>query len=555
MNELVLDYNLFDLPTAQHKAGLAGLLIMIESMKRRGLKPLPKVLKLTANQAAISFTKESLQAVFDDFFRADEVNGKVVPKAQFLDTIGMPQLWLTLWRDVITRVLRAGAPTQLEPFRDRTGKYPKLSDNCPNCKSGVLKKKKGNLRKCICQKCGKEMRHQPNPWDWEKLWEDLKSDRRLELSGTDIVGIESVNAERIPYSSMVKEALLLQFWPIVTLPYISQQIKRSKNEQTKDYFFSYYAFVLAIPEVSELAGFAEDIFDLYPQSLFDDTIGKSNRPKQSLITIEKEAALAFASRKHAGDLEIFSIPDLVSAITVIHLKYGKGSPEIIEETVVVPKNNLLKRYENISSTSRNQFFKQMLIENLFLGNSWYHGVDYFFSKYPREFFIYDKDNTPQFYFFGSDAKRKFSDIKKELEQMDGGEKMTDEGRDHLLARRIYALVRHYTRIKAENKSGKRFENFKKDENGKIIYPKEYREAVEKICMDAFLAMRGRREQDFVEYFTGTICSIPQFLPPEDYLLVSQALLDDWERVKSLAMLAMSANSYISQPQKAKGEQP
>jgi CRISPR-associated protein Cmx8 len=137
--------------------------------------------------------------------------------------------------------------------------------------------------------------------------------------------------------------------------------------------------------------------------------------------------------------------------------------------------------------------------------------------------------------------------------MDGGGNMTDEGREHLLAQRIYDLVRHYTRIKAENKSGKKLVDFKKDEVGKIIYPHEYREAVEKTCMDAFLAMRGRREQDFVEYFTGTICSVPQFLPPEDYLLVSQSLLDDWERVKSLAMLAISANSYISQPQKAKGE--
>jgi hypothetical protein len=35
--EVTLHYHLSDLPTAQHKAGLAGLLLLIESMRQRGL--------------------------------------------------------------------------------------------------------------------------------------------------------------------------------------------------------------------------------------------------------------------------------------------------------------------------------------------------------------------------------------------------------------------------------------------------------------------------------------------------------------------------------------
>lgn len=78
----------------------------------------------------------------------------------------------------------------------------------------------------------------------------------------------------------------------------------------------------------------------------------------------------------------------------------------------------------------------------------------------------------------------------------------------------------------------------------MAIPPEYIEARQKICMDAFLAMRSRRDQEFIEYFTGTICSVPQFLPSDDYVFVSQALLeeDGWERVKTLSMLALSAHS-------------
>jgi len=76
---------------------------------------------------------------------------------------------------------------------------------------------------------------------------------------------------------------------------------------------------------------------------------------------------------------------------------------------------------------------------------------------------------------------------------------------------------------------------------RIDVPQKYREAREKVCTDAFLAMRSRRSrQDFVEYFIGTLCSEPQFLPEDEYYGLTDALLGGetaWEDVKALAMLA------------------
>ncbi|HOL94202.1 MAG TPA: hypothetical protein PLH79_07645, partial [bacterium] len=68
---LTLEYDLFSLPTAQHKAGLVGLLLMIESMKRREMSPLPEIVSITDSKAEIRFSKESMQLMFDDLFDAE----------------------------------------------------------------------------------------------------------------------------------------------------------------------------------------------------------------------------------------------------------------------------------------------------------------------------------------------------------------------------------------------------------------------------------------------------------------------------------------------------
>jgi CRISPR-associated protein Cmx8 len=109
-----------------------------------------------------------------------------------------------------------------------------------------------------------------------------------------------------------------------------------------------------------------------------------------------------------------------------------------------------------------------------------------------------------------------------------------EQKPQSLEKRIYDMIGAYVRYKAKDKSGIK-DDFKNT---------KYLEAKEKICADVFLAMRSRRDQDFIEHFTGTICSVPQFLPSDDYIFVSQSLLEDggWEKIKALSMLALAAHS-------------
>src|SRR5260370_20547875 len=123
--------------------------------------------------------------------------------------------------------------------------------------------------------------------------------------------------------------------------------------------------------------------------------------------------------------------------------------------------------------------------------------------------------------------------------------MPDENESNALATRIYNVVRTYVMVRTERKCGIAWDRFKDHKvtdpvSGRISInvPAPYRDARESIATNAFLRIRScKSKEDFMEFFTGTICSVPQFLPGEQFRQVTAALLDDnrWEETKALTM--------------------
>jgi CRISPR-associated protein Cmx8 len=154
-------YDLFDLPTAFHKAGLAGLILLIESLKARQVLTADEAkFEVSATRATVAFTEPLVLKLMDDLYDARKVErryaqpkkkdnkpispkridveqreerGKVKdvkwhiydevePWGQFLrdQYPEMPddRSWLKLWREMLWNVPR-GRPTQREPFEQR----------------------------------------------------------------------------------------------------------------------------------------------------------------------------------------------------------------------------------------------------------------------------------------------------------------------------------------------------------------------------------------------------------------------------------------------------
>ena len=131
-----------------------------------------------------------------------------------------------------------------------------------------------------------------------------------------------------------------------------------------------------------------------------------------------------------------------------------------------------------------------------------------------------------------------------------------------IASKVYDMVGEFVAQRAEKRSG-----FKRDElpkkSGKIDWsnPSEktnrYLEAREKVATDAFLAIRGRNSDEFVDYFIGSICAVPQFMgakgvsPEQGFIAVSDALHESEDKrteMKNLAMLALCAHAWRQRSQ-------
>src|SRR5690606_13582799 len=159
-DSIVVRYELHELPTAQHKAGLAGLLLQIDSMNERRqhgarIPEPPHILERGRTYAEIRFTPDSVQALFDDLYAAEWVEIKsrekwsnkppkrteevevatpdggtrrekwyiydvVRPSGPFLAryTSDGKEVWHKLWQDMLLAIPR-GKPTTRGPFNAR----------------------------------------------------------------------------------------------------------------------------------------------------------------------------------------------------------------------------------------------------------------------------------------------------------------------------------------------------------------------------------------------------------------------------------------------------
>lgn len=512
-DELTLEYSLFDLPSIQHKAGLAGLCLLTESLRRLKIEPRPEITFGTdaAQTTVVKLTPESLRNVFNHFFAAitknDGKKDKVLPAAKFLETLGMPEPWINLWRSVIANVLRAGAPAQFKQFRDRAD--PQKAD-------GIT--------------------------DWQACYDELIADGSDALSGSDAVGVESKNAERVQFKDASRLKFLLTFWPVVSVPFRSSVLKPESNVSAYRFQFDSYLFVT--PEVASLEDFVSEFPEFLSEDLDPKTIGESTWPIASSVSCRAEGGLRFfAPRQIVSDTtRRFPLMDLVSTVEIAQIKYGKGSPSILAIQSLELESGLLNDYENIRDDCWNPLWRARRIENLLNDHPWHTEAIADFNAWPWELFVHKLGATPKrIPFFGLDLVRRFRGIEAGLSALTESDRMDPSVADDQLALRIYRLMRNFVNRRTEEKSELNYKAYAKADAGGR---KRYRDALESVARDAFLQMRGRNDDDFVAYFAGSICAVPHFLKEDDYVAISNALLTQPGRVKTLSMLALSAHSYL-----------
>lgn len=557
--EVVIEYDLLDLPTAFHNAGMAGLVLLIESLKdRQKLGDKLATYETTATTLRVVFTRSLLKTLMDDLYDADVIEVKVKskwqgatvkrieetteerdgkekklklfvydqiqPKGSFFANVfdAEKNVWLKLWRDMIWNIPR-GRPTTRIPFNNRA--MGNSSGEGETAWAELLKVTKARSK---------------NGFHTEKL------------SSALFPGAQAVNAEGVPFEGRAEQNLLLHFWPLVMRLYVPQLVESDGST-------AFVGYTLAIPEVSNLTRFVTD----YPKLLHElkpDVRGY--RPAEAIIDIAAEGALAFLDHlavvtSHNVETSILRLS--VKAIEYLHLVKEGNNIKTMAAGRVSPDRRLIEQYHDLVAPPseairfRHPLFRRGLLLALLNHDLWHRPfgriLDTFdaklFVRQPRNSKDAERKGPPQ---FSNDAAKKFRHVTllftqtvERTKAMPDAEKLRAP-----LAVIVNRIVRQYVNERAKKKSGIDPEKYKSPEGGtdyKAI-PSEFMKSKQELALGLMYEFRSRKEQAFVDHFAATFFSVTQRIAEGDRLELADALtnLERREDLKTLTLLSLSANS-------------
>ncbi len=376
---LTLRYRPADLPSAQHRAGLAGLMVLADVLKRRGERDIPTFDASQEGTLTVTLSKAANQKLFDEFFAAayeeteskalrkkkdktpippkrevttkDPTTGKsktvfiyddIVPAARFLKALGAGEPWLKLWRDVVLRIFRGVPATQI-PFKDASAGKP-VGD------AGS---------------------------DWSELHRAEAANERgvrttKVLPSTLYIGAQAHHADRVPFSGLPAENYLLTFWPVVAGLFVPQIVDRDGNRDFDGY-------LIAIPDVIDPCAFVTP-FRAAIADRSNDLEGY--RPRESVISVPGEGALEYlhllrlASAKSNLEETAFALV----GIEYFHMDKKGNNIRTLSSGRVRCDAGLLAQYEALRGRYRDIRFRRRLMMNLLEQRPWYTGFGRDFAR-------------------------------------------------------------------------------------------------------------------------------------------------------------------------------
>ena len=520
-------WNLMELPSAQHKAGLAGLAICVHYLQRKpDRKGVCEIASLDPAGLTLRVDRDGMQALFDDVydaaltekeypqpFKSKKTNaekppirtveravinkkgteetktfyvyGQVVPKGGVVDEwdasqTGAEKLWLKLWRDFVWEVLRP---------RDKQRTPYKLRANNDTAEDGI------------------------------EAFEALirRPHESVSLPSTFYLGAEEVTAENVPFEDRARMKILLHFWPFAVPIYRPRIVDHEGKPKSIGY-------AIVVPDIGDLEGFVTDWTKLARERGCEPS---GFLPREAAVDLPAEAGLDLGRRvfellaRREGTA--ITKPWLIAA-DVFHLEKDDNSVRTRGVTRVDLSRARVDAYARAKAAYWSFEFRRHRIANIL------EGRDHWSYGYGRLCAVTSEDLTIKDSKFRHDCRLAFTEVE-----------MNQNQEESTLEHRVYRMIRSYVAQRLVVKHG---QDWTWDRVKGTPRENEYNDKKAKIARDAFLAVRSRSGADFVGYFTSTICSVPQYLGETGFVEVARALHDEKqiEHVRSLTLLALSANS-------------
>jgi len=531
---LEINYSLSELPSSQHRAGLAGLALMVrwlhrfDTWKQDGTA-ICEIDNLSDRSLTLRINKLGLQALFNQVYAASweeqertqvlknartkevipylreeekediDKKGKptkkkvyiyqvVVPKGAFIadaDPEGDRGKWIKLWRDFLWSILR-GVPATRSPYESRAN---------------------GNYTD-----------------DADKIWKELlqPDEYTVDLPSTYYLGAQASNPENVPFKDRARYQFLLHFWVFASSIYVPAVIN---NEGKRDFI----GYAIAIPDVAALKTFCDEYLELLKERRNEVT---GYRPRDAVVDLAVEGALDMMARlRDRISRSESGIGDLVMGVDVIHTEKQGNNVRILSiARLDPPEQQWIDKYREIRESLWHSTFRRQRLLNLVGKKAWYIGFDSLLCTIPYE-------QTMGNDYFCHDVRESF---KHEVEDMteETEQNLEVEIAEYSCEKLVLQFVKNYISKKLKGKYKLEW----KDVQGT---PKEgeYRDKKSKIAKSAFLDVRSRTEKmDFINYFASTICSVSQYIKDSDFEKLTRDLYEDTDKIRTLTMLALSANS-------------
>lgn len=381
-----MTYHLADLPSAQHKAGLSGMLLLIRNLDERRqfgqeIGELPAIEQINAGQVTLSITAAGLQTLFDDLYAAEFVEtkkGKEFPRPSgnylrhWLDE--GHEIWTKQLADALTSVIYS-KPTTWNPFKERAGGRP-----VP---------KAGDLYRQLAQ-----------------AGDDEKANQKVK--GQHFTGAGEENAERVGFATTPRLFLLLHFWILVSPLFAPRILKEERDTVTGERYLDAKidpsAYLLAIPEPSDLAAFLDGMRDYWRQL---SPAKAGFRPAEAIIDMPAEAGLEFLLLLgHDKANATVSILPVVAVELYALVKKG-NNVNLASADRVQPNPEMLEEYRlHVKDGQAHPLFKRLAIGNLMAGQPWWNAAQSVLAHYDANNF-FGRNAKMRFRPFGYDARRRF----------------------------------------------------------------------------------------------------------------------------------------------------
>jgi CRISPR-associated protein Cmx8 len=538
-----LSYTLAELPSAQHRAGLAGLVLMVKEVNHQDLLDnyQDAILEFSSKPdeygLTLEFNLEGLKALFDLTYQAfneprktttkisnyDRIEeepiiekGKekikqwyhysvVVPQGAFLpywDNSSNDEnngLWIKLWRNMMWDIVRDKDASRTS-FKERVAEDHNYFQ------------------------------------DTEKIWQSLQNpDKSSGQSGTYYLGAAASTAENIPQKDIIKYQFLLHFAPFTFQVYCPSILdKEGKRDNSKK------SYAVIIPDVANLIDFCDEFPKVLQQSRNNESVGY--RPREALIDLPEEGALdilRLLRERIAQNTGSQTLEDLILGVEVIHAEKAGNNVKFHSISYIDPIVGKVDRYKEIQHLYWCPWFRKQRLLNLVKseydseGNlmeipGW-NGFDDLLSRIPRSWI----EHT----YFSHDARQLFN---IEILQNQGESIMNTQSITiRQYAEIVYQVCQSYVLGKLDSKHGLKW----KECQGNPKKEKEYNEKKTKIANEAFLAVRSRSEsQSFIDYFVSTLYP---FVKKEEFAQFADDLFNKTDEIRALTLLALSSQFSTS----------